>query len=41
MNSKEKRNKGLIKKMALSTAMIAVLIIPEIALADGGACAGS
>ena len=36
MNSKEKSNKGLIKKMALSTAMIAVLIIPEISLADGG-----
>ena len=36
MNSKEKRNKSLIKRMALSTMMIATLIIPEIALADGG-----
>ena len=36
MNSKEKRSKGLIKKMALSTAMIATLIIPETALAEGG-----
>ena len=37
MNSKEKRSKGLIKRMVLSTVMIAMLIIPEIALADGGA----
>lgn len=36
MNSKEKRNKSLIKRMALSTMMIAMLIIPETALADGG-----
>ena len=36
MNSKEKRSKGLIKRMVLSTVMIAMLIIPETALADGG-----
>ena len=36
MNSKEKRSKGLIKRMVLSTVMITMLIIPEIALADGG-----
>ena len=36
MNSKEKRSRGLIKRMVLSTVMIAMLIIPEIALADGG-----
>lgn len=36
MNSKEKRSKGLIKRMVISTAMIAVLIIPETALAEGG-----
>lgn len=36
MSSKEKRSKGLIKRMVLSTVMIAMLIIPEIALADGG-----
>lgn len=36
MNSKEKRSKGLIKRMVIATAMIAMLIIPEIALADGG-----
>ena len=36
MNSKEKRSKGLIKRMVLSTVMIAILIIPETALADGG-----
>ena len=36
MNSKEKRSKGLIKRMVLSTAIIAILIIPETALADGG-----
>ena len=36
MNSKEKRSKSLIKRMALSTMMIAMLIIPETALADGG-----
>lgn len=36
MNSKEKRSKGLIKRMVLSTVMIATLIIPETALADGG-----
>lgn len=36
MNSKEKRSRGLIKRMVLSTAMIATLIIPETALADGG-----
>ena len=36
MNSKEKRSKGLIKRMVLSTVMIAMLIIPERALADGG-----
>ena len=36
MNRKEKRNKSLIKRMALSTMMIAMLIIPETALADGG-----
>ena len=36
MNSKEKRSRGLIKRMVIATAMIAVLIIPEIALADGG-----
>lgn len=36
MNSKEKRSKGLVKGMVLSTVMIAILIIPETALADGG-----
>ena len=36
MNSKEKRSKGLIKRMVISTMMIAMLIIPETALADGG-----
>ena len=36
MNSKEKRSRGLIKRMVLSTVMIAMLIIPETALADGG-----
>lgn len=36
MNSKEKRSRGLIKRMVLSTAIIAILIIPETALADGG-----
>ena len=36
MKSKEKRSRGLIKRMVLSTVMIAMLIIPEIALADGG-----
>ena len=36
MNSKEKRSRCLIKRMVIATAMIAVLIIPEIALADGG-----
>ncbi len=36
MNSKEKRSKGLIKRMVLSTVMITMLIIPETALADGG-----
>ena len=36
MNSKEKRSKGLIKRMVIVTAMIAMLIIPETALADGG-----
>ena len=36
MNSKEKRNKGLIKRMVIATSMIAMLIIPETALADGG-----
>ena len=36
MNSKEKRSKSLIKRTALSTMMIAMLIIPEIALADEG-----
>ena len=36
MNSKEKRSRGLIKRMVLSTVMIAILIIPETALADGG-----
>ena len=36
MNSKEKRSKGLIKRMVLSTVMIAMPIIPETALADGG-----
>ncbi len=36
MNSKEKRSKGLIKRMVLSTVMIAMLIIPQTALADGG-----
>ena len=36
MNSKEKRSKDLIKRMVLSTVMIAMLIIPESALADGG-----
>ena len=36
MNSKEKRSRGLIKRMVLSTAMIATLIIPETALADWG-----
>ena len=36
MNSKEKRSRGLIKRMVISTMMIAMLIIPETALADGG-----
>ena len=36
MNSKEKRSKGLIKRMVIVTAMIATLIIPETALAEGG-----
>ena len=36
MNSKEKRSKGLIKRMVLSTVMIAMLIIPEREMADGG-----
>ena len=36
MNSKEKRSKGLAKRMVIATAMIATLIIPETALADGG-----
>ena len=36
MNSKEKRSRCLIKRMVIATAMIAVLIIPESALADGG-----
>lgn len=36
MNSKEKRSRCLIKRMVIATAMIAVLIIPETALADGG-----
>ena len=29
MNSKEKRSRGLIKRMVLSTVMIAMLIIPD------------
>ena len=36
MNSKEKRSKGLIKRMVIVTAMITMLIIPETALAEGG-----
>lgn len=36
MNSKEKRSKGLIKRMVIATAMMSVLIIPETALAEGG-----
>ena len=36
MNSKEKRSKGFVKRMAISTVMIAMLIIPQTALADGG-----
>ena len=36
MNSKEKRSKGLIQRMVIATAMIATLIIPETALAEGG-----
>ena len=36
MNSKEKRSKGLAKRMVIATAMIATLIIPETALAEGG-----
>ena len=36
MNSKEKRSRGLIKRMVLSAVTIATLIIPETALADGG-----
>ena len=36
MNSEEKRSRCLIKRMVIATAMIATLIIPETALADGG-----
>lgn len=36
MNSKEKRSRGLMKRMVLSAVTIATLIIPETALADGG-----